>query len=133
MNLDFPVLLGMVAFVLNYVPTIGSIIAAVPAMVIALLLFGWGPLVVVGVGYLAINTVFGNLIEPSLLGRRLGLSTLVVVLSCSSGAGCGVRWERCSRCPSRWCSGSCSRTRPICAGSQCFSTSPRRRWWRATC
>ncbi len=81
MNLDFPVLLGMVAFVLNYVPTIGSIIAAVPAMVIALLLFGWGPLVVVGVGYLAINTVFGNLIEPSLLGRRLGLSTLVVVLS----------------------------------------------------
>lgn len=81
MGLDFPVLLGLTAFVLNYVPTIGSIIASIPAMVLALILQGPGTMIVIGAGYLVINTVFGSVIEPNLLGRRLGLSTLVVVLS----------------------------------------------------
>jgi predicted PurR-regulated permease PerM len=81
MNLDFPILLGLVAFVLNFIPTIGSIIAAVPAMVLALILHDLGWMLLVGLGYLGINTLFGNLLEPNLMGRRLGLSTLVVVLS----------------------------------------------------
>ena len=82
MELDFPVLLGLVAFALNYIPTVGSIIAAVPAVVLSVILHGtvahaFG----VTAGYVAVNTIFGNLIEPSLMGRRLGLSPLVVVLS----------------------------------------------------
>lgn len=81
MDLDFPVLLGLVAFVLNYVPTVGSIIASVPALLLALIQFGFGHAVIVGIGYAVVNTVFGNIIEPNLLGRRLGLSTLVVILS----------------------------------------------------
>jgi len=81
MDLDFPVLLGLIAFVLNYVPTIGSILASVPAILLAVVLHGVGHSVVVGLGYAAVNTLLGNLIEPSLLGRRLGLSTLVVLLS----------------------------------------------------
>jgi AI-2 transport protein TqsA len=82
MGLDFPVLLGLIGFALNYVPTIGSILAAIPAMLLALIQFGGlGPVAVVALGYLAINVIFGNFIEPTLLGRRLGLSTLVVVLS----------------------------------------------------
>lgn len=81
MGLDFPILLGLVGFLLNYVPTIGSILAAIPAILLALIQFGLGPAVVVMVGYLVINTLFGNIIEPSLMGRRLGLSTLVVILS----------------------------------------------------
>lgn len=81
MGLDFPVLLGLIGFVLNYVPTIGSVLAAAPAMVLALVMGGVGLTVAVGLGYLVINIIFGNLIEPSLLGRRLGLSTLVVILS----------------------------------------------------
>jgi predicted PurR-regulated permease PerM len=81
MGLDFPVLLGLVAFLLNYIPTIGSIIAAVPAMMIALILFDWPRMLLVGLGYLAINTAFGNIIEPNIMGRRMGLSTLFVVLS----------------------------------------------------
>jgi predicted PurR-regulated permease PerM len=82
MGLDFPVLLGLIGFALNYVPTIGSILAAVPALILALIQFGGlGPMAVVALAYLAINVVFGNFIEPTLLGRRLGLSTLVVVLS----------------------------------------------------
>jgi len=81
MDLDFPVLLGLIAFVLNYVPTIGSIIASVPAVLLGLIQFGPGHALVVGVGFFAVNAVFGNLIEPNLMGRRLGLSTLVVILS----------------------------------------------------
>ena len=82
MGLDFPILLGLIGFILNYVPTVGSIIASVPAILLAMLQFeGVGPPFMVAMGYLAINVVFGNLLEPSLMGRRLGLSTLVVILS----------------------------------------------------
>lgn len=80
-GLDFPVLLGLIGFVLNYIPTIGSVIASVPAVLLALIQFGLGSALGVGVVYLGVNTVFGNIIEPNLMGRRLGLSTLVVVLS----------------------------------------------------
>ena len=81
LDLDFPILLGLVAFVLNYVPTIGSIIASAPAILLGLIQFGPGHALVVSVGYVVVNMAFGNLIEPNLLGRRLGLSTLVVILS----------------------------------------------------
>jgi AI-2 transport protein TqsA len=81
LDLDFPVLLGLIAFLLNYVPTIGSIIASVPAVLLGLILFSPGYAVIVGAGYFVVNLAFGNLIEPNLLGRRLGLSTLVVILS----------------------------------------------------
>ncbi|MFQ5535945.1 MAG: AI-2E family transporter [Gemmatimonadota bacterium] len=82
MKLDFPVLLGVIAFALNYIPTVGSIIAAVPAILLSLVLHGTltHALIVSG-GYLAVNTLIGNLLEPNLMGRRLGMSTLVVVLS----------------------------------------------------
>ena len=82
MGLDLPVLLGLVAFVLNYIPTVGSIIAAVPAVLLSLILVGSvGHAVFVALGYILVNTLFGNLIEPNLMGRRLGLSTLVVIMS----------------------------------------------------
>lgn len=81
MDLDFPILLGLMAFILNFIPTIGSIIAAIPAMILALILHNVSWMLVVGAGYLGINTLFGNILEPNLMGRRLGLSTLVVVLS----------------------------------------------------
>lgn len=82
MKLDFPVLLGLVAFTLNYVPTVGSIIAAVPAVLLSLILHGTlGHALGVTAGYVVVNTIFGNIIEPNLMGRRLGLSPLVVVLS----------------------------------------------------
>ena len=82
MGLDFPVLLGLIAFLLNYVPTVGSIIAAVPAVLLSVILVGTvGHALLVALGYVVVNTVFGNIIEPNLMGRRLGLSTLVVILS----------------------------------------------------
>jgi AI-2 transport protein TqsA len=82
MQLDFPILLGMTAFLLNYIPTVGSIIAAIPAVLLSLILFGsLSHALLVALGYVVVNTAFGNIIEPNLMGRRLGLSTLVVILS----------------------------------------------------
>ena len=81
-GLDFPILLGLTGFVLNYIPTVGSILAAVPALLLSVVQFGTiGNFILVVGGYGAINMVFGNIIEPNLMGRRLGLSTLVVILS----------------------------------------------------
>ncbi len=80
-GLDFYLLWGVLAFLLNYIPNIGSIIAAVPAMSLALLQLGPAPAGLIGLGYLTINTVMGNVVEPRYLGKGLGLSTLVVFLS----------------------------------------------------
>jgi predicted PurR-regulated permease PerM len=81
-GLDFPVLLGLAAFLLNYVPTVGSIIAGIPAVLLSVILYGTlGHALLVTAGYVTVNTVFGNIIEPNLMGRRLGMSTLVVILS----------------------------------------------------
>lgn len=81
LGVDYAILWGLVAFLLNYVPNIGSIIAAVPAVLLALVQLGLLHTVLTAAGYLAINTAIGNLIEPRLMGGRLGLSTLVVFLS----------------------------------------------------
>lgn len=80
-GLDFPILWGLLAFLLNYIPNIGSIIAAVPAVLLALVQLGAGRALLVAIGYLAINLMIGNLIEPRVMGRSMGLSTLVVFLS----------------------------------------------------
>ena len=83
LGVDFPLLWGMVAFLLNFIPTVGSIIASVPAILIALVQpdLGLGVAAVVAFGYVVINTLYGNIIEPQLMGRRLGLSPLVVFVS----------------------------------------------------
>ena len=80
-GVDFPILWGLVAFLLNYVPNIGSIIAAVPAVLLALIQLGTGYALVTAGGYVAINVIMGNGVEPRFMGRGLGLSPLVVFLS----------------------------------------------------
>jgi predicted PurR-regulated permease PerM len=81
LGLDFPILWGIVAFLFNYVPNIGSIIAAVPAVLLALVQFGIGKALVVALGYIVVNVIMGNFVEPRVMGRGLGLSPLVVFLS----------------------------------------------------
>jgi predicted PurR-regulated permease PerM len=81
LGVDFPVLWGFLAFLLHYVPNIGGPISAIPAVLLALLTLGIGPAVLVAVGYLVIGFSLGNWVEPRLMGRKLGLSTLVVFLS----------------------------------------------------
>ena len=80
-GLDFFLVWGLLAFLLNFIPTIGSLIAAIPAVLLALVQLGPGPAFAVGLGFLLINITFGNIVEPNVMGRTLGLSTLVVFLS----------------------------------------------------
>lgn len=81
LGVDFPVLWGLLAFLLNYVPNIGSIIAALPPVLLAVLQHGPQRALLVAVGYVMLNVVFGSILEPRLMGRGVGLSTLVVFLS----------------------------------------------------
>ena len=81
LGVDFPILWGFLAFLLHYVPNIGALIAAVPAVFLALIQLGFGSAVLAAAGYLFFNFFLGNVAEPMLMGRRLGLSTLVVFLS----------------------------------------------------
>ena len=81
LGVDYPLLWGVLAFLLNFVPSIGSIIAAVPAVLLALIQLGIGTALWAGLGYLVVNVLIGSIIEPRIMGRGLGLSTLVVFLS----------------------------------------------------
>ena len=80
-GVDFPLLWGMLAFLLNYVPTLGSIIAAVPPVLLAIVQLGPGHALATALVFVAVNVGLGNFLEPQLMGRQLGLSTLVVFLS----------------------------------------------------
>jgi predicted PurR-regulated permease PerM len=81
LGVDYPMLWGTVAFLFNYVPNIGSIIAAVPAVLLALVQLGPMDALWVMLGYLLINNLVGNVIEPRFMGKGLGLSPLVVFVS----------------------------------------------------
>lgn len=81
LGVDYPLLWGVLAFLLNYVPNIGSIIAAVPAVLLALIQLGTSLALMTCVGYLVVNIAVGSILEPKYMGRGLGLSTLVVFLS----------------------------------------------------
>ena len=80
-GVDYPVLWGLVAFLLNFVPNLGSIIAAVPAVLLALIQLGTGGAALTAVGYVFANVLVGNVLEPRMMGKGLDLSTLVVFLS----------------------------------------------------
>jgi predicted PurR-regulated permease PerM len=81
LGVDFPILWGFLAFLLHYVPNVGGFIAAVPVVILAFIEFGIGRTVLVVIGYLAVEFILGNVAEPVLMGRKLGLSTLVVFVS----------------------------------------------------
>lgn len=80
-GLDFFILWGILAFALNFIPVLGSIIAGVPPLILAYLVDGGPSAVAVGVGYVSINFFLGNFLEPMFMGRQFGLSTLVVIVS----------------------------------------------------
>lgn len=81
MGIEFALVWGFVAFLLNFVPVVGSLVASIPPIVIALLQLGFWQGVIVALVYLAINTTIGNVLEPMAMGRGFGISTVVVILS----------------------------------------------------
>jgi predicted PurR-regulated permease PerM len=80
-GVDYAVLWGLLAFLLNYIPNIGSFIAAVPAVLFAWIQLGTLPVLWVLIVYAAVNTLIGYLVEPNVMGKGMGLSSLVVFLS----------------------------------------------------
>jgi len=81
LGVDHAILWGLVAFLFNFVPNIGSIIAAIPAVLLALVQLGVGDALLTGLGFIAVNLVMGNVIEPRFMGKGVGLSTLIVFVS----------------------------------------------------
>ncbi|XKE46474.1 AI-2E family transporter [Halomonas organivorans] len=82
-GVEFPLLWAVLAFALNYIPNIGSAIAALPPVLLLLVSPDGGLVkaVVLSGAYLGVNFVLGNLVEPRVMGRALGLSTFVAFLS----------------------------------------------------
>jgi len=80
-DIHYAVLWGVVAFLLNFIPNIGSIIAAIPAVLMAMVQYDFGTALAVTGLYVAVNVTIGSILEPRIMGQGLGLSTLVVFLS----------------------------------------------------
>jgi len=80
-GVDYPLLWALIAALMNYIPNIGSIIAALPAVLFALVQLGLGGAFWTLGSFMIVNNVLGNFIEPRIMGKGLGLSTLVVFLS----------------------------------------------------
>lgn len=80
-DLKYPLLWGILAFLFNYVPAVGSTAASIPAIIEALVNQGPGSAIGVGIGYALINFGLDNFLQPMLMGRKFGISGLVVVLS----------------------------------------------------
>ena len=81
MGVQFALMWAVLAFLLNYVPNIGAVISAVPPMIQVLLFNGVYECILVGALFLVVHMVIGNILEPRMMGHRLGMSTMVVFLS----------------------------------------------------
>jgi AI-2 transport protein TqsA len=80
-GVDYPVLWGLLAFLLNFIPTFGSILAAVPPVLLAVVQLGVGEAFIVAIFYVTVNVIVGSVLEPRFMGKGLDLSSLVVFLS----------------------------------------------------
>ncbi len=81
LDVQYPLLWGFVAFLFNFVPNIGSVIAAIPPLIISLLFDGYTTAVLVMIGYGVINVGISNGIEPRIMGRQLGLRFVWIFVS----------------------------------------------------
>ncbi len=84
-GLDFPIIWGFIAFVLNFIPNFGSIFSGVLTTIFALLQFfpEPGPIIATAAVMIAVNFSLGNFLEPRIQGRQLGLSPFVIIVSLS--------------------------------------------------
>lgn len=80
-GVDYAILWALIAFLLNYIPNIGSIIAGIPAVLFALVQLGFGGLLWTMVSFVVVNVLVGSVLEPKMMGRGMGLSTFIVFLS----------------------------------------------------
>lgn len=81
LGVQFAPLWGLIAFLLNFVPAIGSVMAAIPAVALALVDNSLQTAILVAMTYIGINISVGNFLEPRVMGDGMGLSPLIVVTS----------------------------------------------------
>jgi AI-2 transport protein TqsA len=81
LGVDYPVLWGVVSFMLNFVPAVGNLIAVIPPFILALLKFGWTKAIIVVVGYIVINNILDVAVKPKLMKQGLDISILLIFLS----------------------------------------------------
>jgi predicted PurR-regulated permease PerM len=81
LGIDFAILWAIIAFFLNFVPFVGSVLMAIPALLVALVQTDLQTTLLVALGYLVINVGIGSILEPRIMGRGLGVSTLAVFLA----------------------------------------------------
>ena len=81
MDVQYPFLWGFIAFLLNFIPTIGSVIAAIPAVLLALMFNGALSALVVMLGYVIINFGISNGLEPRIMGQQLGIRFVWIFVS----------------------------------------------------
>ena len=81
LGVDFPLLWGVLAFFLSYVPYVGLVVATAPAVLLALAEFGFGRALLVVAGVVVVNMLAENVLSPTLMGRGLSLSPTIVFLS----------------------------------------------------
>ena len=81
LGVEYPILWGLLAFLLNFIPNFGSLLAAFPPALLVLVQQGPSRMLLVILGYVVVNIVVGSILEPRIMGRSLGLSPVVVLLS----------------------------------------------------
>lgn len=80
-EVDYPILWGVIAMLFNFVPVVGSIIAAIPAVLLSLVSLDLNTTLVLIVFYVIINISISNIIEPKFMGKELGLSPMIIFFS----------------------------------------------------
>lgn len=80
-GVDFAISWAILAGILNFIPTIGSFVAAIPGVLVALLGLGTTDAILTLMLYVVVNTIIGSIIEPRYMGQTLGLSPVVVLVS----------------------------------------------------
>jgi len=81
LGVDFPLMWGVLAFLFNFIPAIGGLLAMLPPFVLALLAFGWTKALIVVIGFVLINNLVDNVLKPKLMRQGLDISILVIFLS----------------------------------------------------
>lgn len=84
-GLDLAFLWGVLAVILNFIPTFGSIIITLITIFMAVLQFlpNWTPVIIVAAGSIATQMIIGNILDPRLQGNQLNLSPFFILASLS--------------------------------------------------
>ena len=81
LGIDYAFLWAVIVYLFNFIPNIGSIIASIPAIILTLVQLGPEKAIIVAILYFFVNIIIGSIVEPKIMGKGLGISSLIVFLS----------------------------------------------------